>query len=404
MQAFEYEALDAMGKITKGVISADNARSARREIKARNLILTALKETQVRNKGGKTRKVRTGMSAKDRALVTRQLATLVGAGSPIEQALNTISKQADKPRVRDVLLAVRSDVLEGRSLADSLKGQAKSFDSLYVALVAAGENAGSLPQVLNRLADHMERTEQIKSKVTTALVYPIALAFVAVGVVAGLMSFVVPKVVDQFSSLGQELPTLTVVMITLSDAIRDYSLFALIALVIAVIAFMQALQKRSFRLTVDAGLLKLPFVGKLIRELNAARFSRTMATLVSSGVPVVAGLEAAEKTIANTVIQDAIKAMTVQVKEGKSLSQAMRIAGVFPPMLVYMVASGEQSGTLGELLEKSAVYMESSFETVTNAALTLLEPAIIIIMGGVVALIVLAILMPILQLNTLASL
>lgn len=408
MQAFEYEALDASGTLKKGIVSADSARSARRDLKLRNLSPTAIKAAKgtrlAQNSITKNKQKIRKISHTDRTLVTRQLSTLVAAGSPIEQAISTIARQAEKTAVRDVLMAVRNEVLEGKSLAAALKSQHKSFDTLYISLVDAGENAGSLPQVLERLADHMERTEQIRGKIMTAMIYPAALAFVATAVVIGLMTFVVPKVVDQFQSLGQELPGLTLFMISVSDFIRDYGWIVGMLTAVSITAFVIGLRYRVFRKRVDHILLQLPFVGKLIKEMNAAGFARTLSTLTASGVPVVAGLEAAFKTVGNTILQDAIKAITNQVKEGKSLSVAMRQSGVFPPMLIYMVASGEQSGTLANLLEKSAIYLESSFERVTNAALSLLEPAIIILMGGIVAVIVLAILMPILQLNNLAAL
>jgi len=409
MQAFEYEALDGAGRAQKGMISADSARAARRELKKRGFTPLALKETR------RAKKAKSGeasgassvfgqptMSHKDRTLVTRQLATLIGAASPVEQALNTIASQADKAVIKQSLQSVRSDVLEGRRLADAMRRQPKSFDALYTAMVSAGEGAGSLPQVLDRLADYMERTQAVRSKVQTALIYPACLAVVATGVVIGLMTFVVPKVVEQFENVGQSLPFLTRLMIGISDFLLVYGPYLGVALLLAIFAFIRALRGRKFREMFDRFVLGLPFLGKLVRQMNAARFARTLGTLTASGVPVVAGLEAAERTVGNTVLQNAIGAIVTDVKEGKGLSAAMRRTSVFPPMLVYMVASGENSGTMADMLAKAASYMETEFESVTDAALSLLEPAIIIVMGGVVATIVLAILMPILQLNNLA--
>ncbi len=404
MQAFDYEALDTSGRPQKGMISADSARSARRELKRRGLAPLAVKETRQRTKNGAgtVATIRHSLGHKDRTLVTRQLATLVGAAAPIEQALNTIAGQADKDAVKHVLQSVRSDVLEGHRLADAMRRQPKAFSPLYVSMVAAGENAGSLPQVLERLADYMERTEAVRAKVQTALIYPACLAVVAVGVIIGLMTFVVPKVVQQFDTVGQTLPLLTRIMIAVSDFTAQWGLVLGLIFVAAAAAFIAALRKRPFRERVDRALLAVPFLGRMIRQMNAARFARTLGTLSASGVPIVSGLKAAEQTIENTVLQNAIGAIVADVTEGKGLSAAMRKTAVFPPMLVYMVAAGENSGTLADMLGKAASYMEAEFESVTNAALSLLEPAIIIVMGAVVATIVLAILMPILQLNALA--
>lgn len=404
MQAFEYEALDAGGRAQKGIISADSARSARRELKKRALMPVTVREslanTKAQTKDQSRQNVRLGH--KDRTLVTRQLATLIGAAAPIEQALNTIAGQAEKPAVKHAMLAVRGDVLEGRRLADAMRRQPKSFDSLYVAMVSAGEGSGSLPAVLDRLADYMEKAQAVRSKVQTALIYPACLSVVAIGVIAGLMTFVVPKVVAQFDTVGQSLPALTRLMIILSDFMVAYGGFLLLFLLGCIALFLNALRNRAFKLRFDRFILALPVIGKLARQMNAARFARTLSTLTASGVPIVTGLAASERTIANTVLQDAIGVIARDVKEGKGLSTAMRRTGTFPPMLIYMIAAGENSGTLPDMLEKAAHYMEAEFESFTDAALSLLEPAIIIAMGGIVATIVLAILMPILQLNTLA--
>lgn len=409
MQAFEYEALDTAGRAQKGIVSADSPRSARRELKKRNLMPVSLRET--RSKPGLSLKrgasktddgERTKLSHKERTLITRQLATLIGAAAPIEQALNTIAGQSDKANVKRCMLAMRADILEGRRLADALRRRGKAFDQLYIAMVSAGENAGSLPAVLDRLADYMERTQAVRTKVQTALIYPACLAVVALGVIVALMTFVVPRVVEQFDGVGQTLPFLTRLMIGISDFLVAYGLILGVVIVLAVIAFARALQYASFRLAFDQFCLGLPVLGRLIRQMNGARFARTLGTLFASGVPIVSGLEASAKTMGNRVLRRAIEAMTHDVKEGKALSATMRRGAYFPPMLVYMVAAGENSGTLADMLSKAAHYMEAEFESFTDAALSLLEPLIIIIMGAIVATIVLSILMPILQLNSLA--
>ena len=404
MPAFEYEALDTGGRVKKGTISSDSARSARKDL--RNKKLVPIKVEVAAEKKGFSRDISIGgsgagkLSHKDVTLFTRQLATMVGASAPIEEALNTIALQAEKPALKRIILAVRSNVIEGHKLSEAMAKHEKSFNQLYCSMVAAGENSGSLSAVLNRLADHMERSQAVRAKVQTALIYPAALSIVAIGVIIALMTFVVPKVVEQFDSMGRTLPFLTRLMITISEFIQDFGLFIFVGVIISIIAFVRALKGRSFRKTVDQFILGLPIIGKLVRGLNAARLARTLSTLISSGVPVLSGLRAAQKTVSNTVLQDAIDKVVIMVEEGASLSAALKRTSGFPPMVAYMAAAGENSGQLEELLGKSADYLENEFESFTSAALSLLEPMIIIMMGGVVAVIVLSIL----QLNTLAGL
>jgi general secretion pathway protein F len=408
MPAFEYEALDTNGRTQKGTISSENARNARKDLRAKNLIPTRLElaaekkglSRDISFSGGNNGK----LSHKDVTLFTRQLATMVGASAPIEEALNTIALQAEKPALKRIILAVRSNIIEGHKLSEAMTQHNKSFDQLYCAMVAAGENSGSLSAVLNRLADHMERAQAVRAKVQTALIYPAALSLVAIGVIIALMTFVVPKVVEQFDSMGRALPFLTRAMISISEFIQNFGLFILVGIIFGIITFIRALKTRSFRKKVDQFILGLPIIGKLVRGLNAARLARTLSTLISSGVPVLSGLRAAQKTVSNTVLQDAIDKVIIMVEEGASLSAALKRTTGFPPMVAYMAAAGENSGKLEELLGKSADYLENEFESFTSAALSLLEPMIIIMMGGIVAVIVLSILLPILQLNTLAGL
>jgi general secretion pathway protein F len=408
MPAFEYEALDHSGRVKKGTISSDSARGARKELKNKKLV--PIKVEIAAEKKGFSRDISIGggtagkLSHKDVTLFTRQLATMVGASAPIEEALNTIALQAEKPALKRIILAVRSNVIEGHKLSEAMAQHEKSFNQLYCSMVAAGENSGSLSAVLNRLADHMERSQAVRAKVQTALIYPAALSIVAIGVIIALMTFVVPKVVEQFDSMGRTLPFLTRLMITISEFIQDFGLFIFAGIIIGIFAFVRALKARAFRKKVDQFILGLPIIGKLVRGLNAARLARTLSTLISSGVPVLSGLRAAQKTVSNTVLQDAIDKVVIMVEEGASLSAALKRTSGFPPMVAYMAAAGENSGQLEELLGKSADYLENEFESFTSAALSLLEPMIIIMMGGVVAVIVLSILLPILQLNTLAGL
>lgn len=402
MSAFEYDALDGAGRIRKGVISAASERVARQELESRKLVPTRLAPARADSRA------RSGpalfaprLGAKALALVTRQLATLI-AVAPLEEALRTIALQADRPQVRQVLSTVHAAVLEGHRLSAALSREPKSFPPLYRAMVAAGESSGALPSILQRLADLLERDEQARGKVVTALVYPAALAVTAVSVVIALMTFVVPKVVEQFESMGQTLPLLTRVVIVISTGLRDWGWLGLLLLIIGGGLFARALQRPAFRLRVDAAILTLPIFGKLIRDLHAARLARTLATMISGGLPVLEGLRITAPTVRNRVLRQATEEMAVTIEEGGSLSTAMRRADVFPPLLIYMTAGGESSGGVDVMLERASEYLEREFNTFTAVALSLLEPVIILFMGGIVTLIVLSILLPILQINNLA--
>jgi len=406
MSAFEYEALDREGHRLTGVVSAESARRARQELKLRNLIPLAVTPASKKplslpfDVKWPARSVQ--IASRDMTVITRQLATMLGAGAPLEGALETLAQQADRPQVRQALTAVRSDVTEGYPFAEALARQGSTFSPFYRALVSAGEASGSLAQVLERLSAHLERAREVRNKVVTACVYPAALAVTALVVVALLIAFVVPKVVEQFDSLGQELPGLTQFVISLSDVTRAYGLIILGVAILAMVAINRALVIPKVRRVFDAAFLRLPLIGRLIREMQAARLARTLSTLISCGAPVVEGLNAARKTVSNTVLSDAIERVLRRVQEGVSLSAALRASDTFPPLLIYMVAIGESSGRLDDMLSKAADHLESEFEMFTATALSLLEPAIIVLMGGVVATIVLAILLPILRLNSLA--
>lgn len=402
MSAFEYDAVDGEGRTRKGVLSAATAQAAQRELERQKLIPIRLRPARKgpgRAIAGDL--IAPRLDAKALALVTRQLATL-SAVSPMEEALRTMALQADRPKVRQVLASVHTAVLEGQRLSVAMAREPRSFPPLYRAMVAAGESSSALPAILERQADLLERNAQARGKIITALVYPVVLALVAILVVIALMAFVVPKVVAQFDSMGQTLPLLTRVIIGLSTALRDYGwLFALL-LAAGAVAFCLALRRPAFRLRVDSALLSAPVLGKLIGDLHAANLARTLATMIAGGLPVLEGLMITAPTVRNTVLRRATDEMATTIREGGSLSTAMRRADVFPPLLVYMTAGGEGSGRVELMLERAAEYLEREFNTFTAVALSLLEPAIILIMGGLVTLIVLSILLPILQINTLA--
>jgi len=397
MSAFEYSALDGRGRTRTGTVAAASAREARALLEQRQLVpvrLEPARQAAARAAGGR-------FTARDLALLTRQLATLA-ASAPLEEALRTIGSQSDRRGVRRVVMATHAQVLEGYRLADAMAQQGNAFPPLYRAMVAAGESSGALPQILERLAELLERQQQLRARLAGALVYPAALAFTAVLVVAALMGFVVPKVVEQFDSMGRALPWLTRAVIAVSDAIAQWGWLGLALLAVAGVAFLRLLRREDFRMRFDGLLLRLPLLGRVLRDLHAARMARTLAIMLESGLPLLEGLSITARTVGNRVLRAATATMVAAIDEGSSLSSAMRRAGVFPPTLLYMAGSGEGSGRLAPMLGRAADYLEREIDTVSAAALSLLEPAIIVALGGVVALIVLSILLPILQFNSLA--
>jgi len=304
--------------------------------------------------------------------------------------------------MKAALLSIRAQVMEGLRLSDALRGQSKVFPELYTAMVASGETSGRLPAVLERLADDLEAAQKIRRKIMGATAYPIVLSVVALLVVAILMVLVVPKVVDQFDSFGQDLPPLTEIVIALSAWMQNWGLITLGVIVVSIFALRQALKTKAFKYRWDATILGLPLMGKIIRNMNAARFARTMAGLVDSGTPALTALETAKHTLQNSVMHEAASDAAVKVREGSAMSTAMRGTAVFPPLVVQMVAGGEASGDMGKMFAKSAEYLEDEFSASTDVFLALLEPLIIIFLAGIVLLIIAAIFLPILQLNTLA--
>ena len=400
MAAFDYVAVDPRGRTLKGVVSAPDEAAARNVLDRRRLMPLELSVSSARpNRETKVGGGRLG--SKTLALTTRQLATLV-AVSPVEEAVRTIALQSERPAVRRVLMGVHTGVLEGFRLSEAMRRQGPAFPPLYRAMVSAGESSGALGPILERMADLLEREQQVRGKVITALVYPIVLAVVAIGVIAALMAFVVPRVVEQFTSMNQTLPLLTQVVIAISSLITDWGWLVLILLVAGGVLFAAGLRQPAFRLKVDGLMLKLPVIGRLMRDLHGARMARTLSTMIAAGLPVLEGLTITARTVSNRVLRAATESMAESVREGGGLSAAMRRAEVFPPILVYMTASGESSGRLEPMLERAADYLEREFATFTAVMLSLLEPAIIVVMGGIVAVIVLSILLPILQINTLA--
>lgn len=403
MPAFEYEALDLTGRARRGVVSADSPRQARVEL--RRLSLTPVRVSAPREErlGKLGRKAESRISSNDLVLMTRQLAVLIAAATPLEEALNAVALQADKQGARTRFLAVRERVMEGWRFADALKEDEKSFPPLYRAVISAGETSGELGGVLDRLATMLEKNRSMKNKALASLIYPIALALVAAGVITALMTQVVPKIIEQFNSFNAELPTITLTVVAISQFLSDYGLYLLAAGVASGIAFWRAMKIAPFKRAVDERMLQLPLLGKLLRGLDGARFARTLSTLFSGGAPLLESLRGAQRTIANDFMRERLDRSIAMVSEGTSLAGALKRANVLPPMMTHMVAAGERAGAVPLMLDKAAIQLEEEFDTASGVALRLLEPAIIVAMGGIVMAIVAAIMLPILRLNSLVS-
>ena len=407
MGAFEYIALDSGGKEKKGVLEGDTPRQIRQQLRDQGLTPLEVQEASQRESkssaGGSKAGLRRGISATDLSLITRQMATLVKSGLPLEEALQAAAQQNEKPRLKSMLLAVRARVMEGHTLATGLADFPHIFPELYRTTVSAGEQSGHLDVVLERLADYTENRQQMQQKIQLALFYPAMLTLVAVFVVIGLMTYVVPQVVQVFENIGQELPALTRGLIAVSDFMRSYGIFILLLAGAGIAAFSWMLRKEGPRRRFHNTLLKLPIIGRLERGVNAGRFARTFSIVTASGVPVLEGMRIAAEVMSNLPMREAVEDATRKVSEGASIAAALDSSGYFPPMTVHLIASGEASGKLEEMLERAAINQEREIETLISAVMGLFEPVLILLMGGVVLVIVLAILLPIFNLNELVA-
>jgi general secretion pathway protein F len=405
MAAFDYEALDQQGARRIGVITADSARHARRELRQSKLVplrVEAASTSRLDTSALLQRLRPPRISASELALFTRQLATLVSAAAPLEEALHTIAMQCESKPLQKTIFAVRTAVTEGARLSEAFRLYPNVFSSFYTSLVDAGESSGTLGIVLERLADNLETSGKLKGKVMAAIIYPCVLAVVAMAVVMLLLIFVVPKVVDQFASLGQDLPLITRATIGISWFVQVFALPAVVLAIGTGFLVRRQLAQPHGRLRIHRMMLNVPVMGRVVAQHQTARLARTLATLFAAGVPVLEALHAARATLSNAVLASAIERVAIAVREGSSLSAAIRQEKVFPPIVTYMAASGEGSGRLDAMLDKAADQLEREFESTTVVAVGLLEPAIIVVMGAVVGLIIMAILMPIFQLNSLA--
>lgn len=404
MAAFSYKALDANGRVLKGIIDGDSERQVRNQLRARLLKPIEVSETGVRQEQSSGRRLfRPGISGADLALLTRQLATLVRSNVPLDEALGATAAQSRKPRVKSLLLQVRNSVVSGHSLGASLREFPRSFDDMYCAMVRAGESAGYLGQVLEQLADYIENRQYARQKLKMAMVYPLALLTVAVAVICLLMIFVMPELVSLFTHTDTELPWITRVLIGLSGFMVSWWWLLLAGLIAIILAARQLVAMPDVRAARDKLLLKLPFAAPFLLTIDTERFASTLSILVSSGVPLLDGLRIAGAVMANVELQKACRSVAVAVQEGESLHQAMEQAEVFPPMLVQMVASGESSGNLETMLGRSARNQARELEATLNTLLGIMEPLIIVVMASLVGAIVMAVLLPIMQMNTLVA-
>ncbi|MDR9423720.1 MAG: type II secretion system inner membrane protein GspF [Marinobacter sp.] len=403
MPAYEYKALDARGKQKQGMLEADAPRAVRQQLRDRGL--TPLSVTPAMEKPARFSPLRKGgsLSTPDLALITRQLATLIQSGIPIEQALSAAAQQTEKTHIRGMLIAIRAKVMEGYSLADSLSEFPRAFPRLYRSTVSAGEHAGHLDLVLNRLADYTEASQEARQKIQLAAIYPIILSVVAIAIVVFLLTYVVPDIIEVFVRQGQELPGLTRVMLAFSEFLGAWGVYLAAFLGIGLLGFRFALTKPGFRLKVHKRLLHLPLLKGMVRGTSTARYASTLSILTTSGVPLVEAMRIAGEVLSNDYLRQQLREAARKVSEGGSLHRSLDQTGYFPPMMVHMIASGEASGELDSMLERTARMQENTLQSKIAAIVGLFEPMMLLVMGVVVLIIVLAIMLPILNMSNLVG-
>lgn len=402
MGAFEYIAINKEGKQIKGVLEGDTPKHVRQLLRDQRLlpvsVIEAAQKEAIRQRSFSLRK---GISSADLALITRQIASLSQSGMPLEESLLAVSQQNDNPRVKSILLGVRAKVMEGHTLADGLADFPQAFPDLYRTTVAAGEESGHLDLVLERLADYTETRQELKQNVTNAMVYPAALVIMAVLIISFMLATVVPKIVGVFQSTQASLPSLTSGLIFISEFLVNYWLLIIIFIFLSSYGLYRLLQLKSPRIIFHRNLLKLPIVGRLTQGINTARFTRTLSILAGSGVPILESLKISAEVIENLAMRQAINEAALRVREGASISESLSISKLFPPMMIHLISSGEKSGRLEEMLSRAALNQEREVNGLISTLLGILQPLIIVIMGGLVLTIVLAILLPIFEINNL---
>ena len=399
MALFDYQAANAQGRIEKGQLDADSPRGARQLLRGRGLTPVQVSAARSAGSGWGARR----LSASELAWATRQLASLLAASLPLEGALSAVIEQAERPHVAQALTAVRADVRAGQRLTVALAARPRDFPPIYRALVGAGEDSGDLARVMERLADYIEERNALQAKVLTAFIYPAAISLVSVAIVIFLLSYVVPQVVTAFVQARQTLPMLTQVMLAASAFVRSWGMWMGLGIAALVVALRLALRRPELRLHWDAMLLRLPMVGRFVLGVNSARFASTLAILLDAGVPLLRALEAARQTLGNALLARCADDVSARVREGAALGSALKVQKVYPPILVHLVASGEKTGSLAPLLDRAAQTISREIERRAMALTALLEPTMILVMGGVVLTIVLAVLMPIMEMNQLVQ-
>jgi general secretion pathway protein F len=399
MAVFAYRGLTSDGRTVRGVVDADSARGARARLRRDGIFPTSIDEE--RDRGATVRVAGGRVRPGDLALVSRQLGTLVGAGMPVVEALGAVSEQTERPAMARVLSHVRDAVTQGQSLADALAAHPSVFPSLYVGMVRAGEAAGALDLVLDRLAGYTESQARIRAKVRGALAYPVLMTVVSLGIVAFLLGFVVPRVTRIFAEQKQTLPFLTRLLLGISNAVADGWWLIVLALAAATAALLVSLRSPEGRLRLDRRLLTMPLVGPVATRIAVARFSRTLSTLLANGIPLLPALDVAGEVTGNAALTEAVGRARTAIREGQGLAGPLRESGLFPPLLLHMVAVGERSGELESMLDKAAAAYEQEIEGTLSTATAVLEPLLIVVMGGIVLFIVLAILLPIFEINAL---
>lgn len=404
MTAFHYTAIDKNGAQQKGIIEADSLKNARQLLREKNIIPLEVSLAQQKKLRQLNFSRKQTLSHKELMLITRQLATLLAAGLPIAEVLTTVAEQTEKTSAKGLILSLRSKVLEGFSLAAALKEFKENFSELYIATVAAGEKSGHLEIVLTRLADYTEQQFNMRKKILNALIYPAIMIIVSIGIVGFLLEYVVPRMVSVYNNMGQTLPTMTQMLISLSSVIQNVGIYILILICCSYFFFRHKLKKNVFlRAKFHRTLLRLPLLGNAIKVANTARFSRTFAILSAAGVPVLDAIAIASQLITNLPIRYSVENAAKKIREGANIHLALKQTRYFPPMSIHLIASGEASGQLENMLERSANNQDNEIATLIETSLTLFEPAIILIMGAIVLFIVLAVLLPIFQLDQLTG-
>jgi general secretion pathway protein F len=399
MSGYQYQALNVQGRTCKGVIEADSERHARQLLREQGFIPTQISPFKKTTQRWFAR----SLSSQDLCLLTRQLATLLSAGIPIEEALQGVTEQSSKASVRQILLAVRARVLEGYGLAQAMNEAPQAFPELYRATIAAGEQTGRLDVVLEKLADYTEYQQQTQQKIQQALIYPSLMVIVSTTIIAFLLRFVVPKIIEVFKHNEQTLPLATRILLLLSDGLRDYGLYLLILILLAAALFMRALTYPDVKQRWHGLLLKIPGIRYLIVSINVARYTHTFAILFSAGVSVLETMRVAASLITNHVMREAFNLAALHVKEGKSIHHALQETTFISPMAMHLIASGEKSGQLAPMMERAALHLDQTVRSLIDTAMTLLEPLVIIFMGGVILFIVLATLLPIFSMEQLVT-